>query len=133
MLLSPFRMLLSPCRARSMPQDNYAYTGPTRGTADELRAAIHGNPSNWVGSNTASTVGPTGFTVLPPPPPPPPGALLSGSCSASHTQADGWQGVCCLANSCAHRATFPTLCEERRCCAPAGAAKAASLDTCCAT
>jgi len=51
--------------------DNYVYSGPTSGTAAALRAAIHGDPSNWSGSNSVEGSIPSGFTVHPPPPPPP--------------------------------------------------------------
>ena len=47
-------------------EDNVAYAGPTRGTADELRAHVHGNASHWRGSNSAGTLAaPTSFEVLP--------------------------------------------------------------------
>ena len=122
-------------------EDNVAYAGPTRGTADELRALIHGSPSHWLGSNSAGTLAaPSSFEVLPPPPPsppppsPPPGSLPAAPCTGEGggSTPAGWECVCCLQPACAHTGSFPALCELRRCCAATATARfEATLAECC--
>lgn len=70
-------------------RDNYAYTGPTTGTAGFLLAAIT-NPENWTGDDTTQPPFPTAFTIVT-------GAANGTSCSDGASCASGFcsDSVCC--------------------------------------